>query len=90
MAKRTYDPNLDNVHVRTPKGSDTSTILWDGEAIGLVFKVDSDLALAAGWKWRAEVGDVADPEAWPRYRASYGRTRKLAVADVLEGVEVPE
>ena len=33
MTKRTYDPNLDNVYVRTPKGSPTSEILWDGETI---------------------------------------------------------
>ena len=90
MTKRTYDPNLDNVYVRTPKGSPTSEILWDGETVGLVMKVEGGFGIPAGWKWRAEIGNAADPEAWPRYRASYGRTRRLAVADVLEGVEVPD
>lgn len=79
---RTYDPDLDNVFVKKD-----GRILWDGEAIGLVMKVDE--AYKAMGSWRAELGDPARHEAWPPYRAVYARTRRAAVAGVLEGVEVP-
>lgn len=82
MVRRTYDPSLDDVYVNRD-----GTIRWDGEAIGLVVKTEG-LAKEMG-AWRAEVGSPAAPEVWPRYRASYAKTRKAAVADVLEGLEVP-
>jgi hypothetical protein len=80
MSRRTYDRDLDDVFVNRD-----GTIRWDGDAIGRVEKIGSEIG-----EWRAEVGDPATPEAWPRYRASYARTRKAAIADVLEGLEVPE
>lgn len=79
---RPFDWNLDNVHVKRD-----GTILWDGEPVGYVDKV-SGLA-PAGAKWRAEIGDVAKPEAWPNYRAVYAKTRQDAVQAVLEATEVP-
>lgn len=85
MSKRTYDPNLDNVFVKND-----GRILWDGDEIGSVTKVEQGLGTPPAWKWRAEVGDAAKPEAWPPYRASYARTRFDAVADVLDGVEAPD
>jgi len=79
---RTYDPDLDNVHVNRD-----GRIHWDGELIGHVTKVDP--AYRAMGAWRAEIGDPAKPEAWPPYRVMYSRTRTDAVAGVLDGVEVP-
>jgi hypothetical protein len=78
---RTYDPDLDNVYV-----SKSGVIRWDGDDIGLVYKTEGP---ALG-KWRAEIGNPANPDAWPPYRASYAGTRNAAVADVLENLEVPE
>jgi len=83
MTKRTYDHNLDNVFVKMD-----GRILWDGDEIGNVMKVDA--AFHKMGKWRAEIGDPSNPTAWPPFRASYARTKAAAVADVLEGVEVPE
>lgn len=80
---RTFDPDLDDVHVNRD-----GTIRWDGEPIGYVGKVEGALA-PANAKWRAEIGNPADPEAWPRYVAIYAQTRQDAVQAVLEGVVVP-
>lgn len=77
---RTYDPNLDDVHVNRD-----GTIRWDGEPIGYVWQ-----GITPGSKWRAELGDVARPDAWPGYRVCYADTRREAVAGALEGVEAPE
>jgi len=79
---RTYDPDLDDVYVNRD-----GTIRWNGDAIGSVSRVES--WAAAYGDWRAEIGNAADPEAWPGYRAAYGKTRKAAVAEVLAGVEAP-
>ena len=61
-------------------------ILVDGESVGWVSKVD--LAYAAMGSWRAEVGDPANPgfdeKGGYRYRVVYAKTRKAAVAAVLE------
>lgn len=78
---RTYDPDLDNVYV-----SKSGIIRWDGDVIGLAHKTE-DPALG---KWRAEIGNAAKPDVWPPYRASYAKTRASAIADVLDGLEVPE
>jgi hypothetical protein len=78
---RPYDPDLDFLHVQRD-----GTILLEGEQIGHVARMDEPPNV--NWTWRAERGNPAAPEAWPPYRASYGRTRALAVADVLEGLEV--
>lgn len=83
MSGRKYDPNLDDVYVNRD-----GTIRWAGDAIGRVDRVEGPLA-PANAKWRAEVGDAAAPEAWPRFRAVYARTRRDAVAGVLEDVEAP-
>jgi hypothetical protein len=79
---RNYNPDLDNVYVAR-----NGTIRWDGDEIGFVEKTEG-LGIAMG-KWRAEVGDAAKPEEWPRYRVSYAPTRKAAIGDVLDGIEVP-
>jgi hypothetical protein len=80
---RAYDPDLDFLYVRRD-----GRILLEGELLGRVAKVDP--AYRAMGSWRAELGDPAKPEAWPPYRACYARTRRGAVAAVLEGLEVPE
>lgn len=54
------------------------TILRDGEEIGVVIKVDSPLIARMG-KWRAEVGDPANPET---YKVAYANTRQAAVREV--------
>ena len=82
---RPYDPDLDYLHVQR-----NGTILLEGEAIGLVLKVDDAGFGSLGMSWRAELGDPGQPEAWPPYRAVYDKTRKGAVAGVLEGLEVPD
>ena len=82
---RTYDPNLDNVFVKMD-----GRILWDGEEIGLVTKLGEADAKLVGGRWRAEVGDATRPEVWPGYRAVYSRTKRDAVAQVLESVEAPD
>lgn len=79
---RTYDPDLDNVYV-----NQDGTIRWDGEEIGNVQKTDDPPH--PSWKWRAEIGDPANPTKWPRFRASHAKTRGAAVEDVLDGLEVP-
>jgi hypothetical protein len=79
------DPNLDDVYVNRD-----GTIRWNGDAIGTVAKVEVNSGFAiAGMMWRAEIGDAAKPEEWPPYRASYARTRKAAIWDVLADVEAP-
>jgi len=80
---RTYDPNLDDVYVNRD-----GTIRWDGEAIGRVDRVDHPAYRPMG-AWRAELGDPADVDAWPPWRAVYARTRRAAVAGALDGVEAP-
>jgi hypothetical protein len=82
---RTYNPNLDNVYINRD-----GTIRWDGDAIGTVSKLSAADARLVGGQWRAEVGDPVHPEQWPRYRATYSRTRRDAVADVLDGLEAPD
>jgi len=81
---RPYDPDLDNVIVRKD-----GRILWDGEEVGHVVKTEGTLATQIG-AWRAELGDVRKPTGWPPYRAGYAKTRRDAVAVVLEGLEVPD
>lgn len=81
---RTYNPDLDIVYVQR-----NGTILWDGEAVGYVWKIERGTLAPGNAKWRAEVGDPANPEAWPRYRSLYAMTRADAVNGALEGVEVP-
>lgn len=83
MTRRTYDPDLDNVYVNR-----SGAIRWDGDQIGSVAKVEQSFWRMG--KWRAEIGDPARPTAWPPFRAVYAATRKAAVAEVLEGVEVPD
>ena len=73
---RKFDPNLDDVHVNRD-----GTIRWDGDAIGVVGKVEG--LAPGGARWRAEVGDPSAPEAWPPFRSVYARTRRDAVAGVL-------
>jgi len=62
-------------------------ILLDGEEVGYVIKVEAGEAWMGIANWRAEVGTPGDPEAWPRYRAVYAKTRKSAVAGAVEGLE---
>jgi hypothetical protein len=58
------------------------TIRFEGEPIGYVFKHEPGT-------WRAEIGSAAFLEAWPPYGVAYAKTRKAAVASVLEDIEVP-
>jgi len=81
---RPYDPDLDYLHVQR-----NGTILLEGEPIGFVMKTEGTLAQEIG-AWRAELGDVAKPTAWPPYRAGYAKTRRGAVAVVMDGLEVPD
>ena len=81
---RTFDPDLDYLHVQ--RGG---TILLEGEDIGTVFKLSEGEARLVGSRWRAEIGNVAEPEAWPPYRVAYSRTRWDAVLAVLDGLVMP-
>ena len=81
---RPYDPDLDFVHVKRD-----GRILWDGQEVGYVYKVEGTLAAQIG-KWRAELGNPGKPTGWPPYRVGYDQTRKGAVALVLDGLEVPD
>lgn len=75
---------LGDVHVNRD-----GTVRFNGDPIGYVYKLeDSDLGRQIG-KWRCEVGDVAQPEQWPAYCASYAKTRKDAVLGAISGLEVP-
>jgi hypothetical protein len=77
------DPNC-NVYVNRD-----GTIRWEGDPVGLVKKVDDFGFASMGMRWRAELGDPANVDGWPPYRAVYAKTRAQAVAGVLEGVEEP-
>lgn len=77
------NPDVDDVYVNRD-----GTIRWDGVAIGHVVRVTDPSD--SRFTWRAEIGDVlADANAWPAYAVAYSRTRRGAVAGVLDGVEAP-